>query len=179
MSIDPQSEYVEAECGWCGDWRDVFRDNDLCDDCDSRTVHCKICDCLVHEDDRCRHVFRDVNFEWTGSGARAPEENIKTSLFRLLDAMPDEFAPNLRSAIKAGRFHTWMVAPLIGGGGVLILHGLQNSLIYGDAILEIGERDDAEELADGYRWLASLYDDQTPEASETTLRWLDEWTEAP
>ena len=124
--------------------------------------------------DRCRHVFRDADYEWTGSGANPPSDTVKAAFLRLLQAMPVGFAAELHEAVKARRFHTWFVAPMIGGGGVLTLYGVREHQ-YGEAMLTVGEADDAELYADGYRWLASLYDDQTPDASEITLRWLDEW----
>ena len=91
--------------------------------------------------------------------------------------MPDGFARDLKAAIISGRFHTWLVAPMIGGGGILDLYGMPRSVgqSYGDAILALGESDDAEDFECGYHWLVSLFDDKTPDANALTVEWIDRW----
>jgi hypothetical protein len=89
--------------------------------------------------------------------------------------MGEDFARDLRSAIKSARFHTWMVAPMIGGGGHLSLYGMPRVNSYGDRLIELGESGRAEELHDGYRWLVSLYDGYTAKANRTTIGWINQW----
>lgn len=180
------SDFITGTCEWCGSANTaIFRDNNLCEECDTDTVHCAVCDERQHYHYPCRHVFRDRNFEWCGSGAGEPHagqaQRIKGALFRLLEAMPAGFAPDLRTAIRSGKFHTWMVAPLIGGGGLLEMHGMPDrdgrSMFHawGDALIEIGEGEHAEDTEDAYHWLASLYDRRTPAANLLTVRWIDEF----
>jgi hypothetical protein len=45
----------------------------------------------------------------------------------------------------------------------------------GNALLRLGGADQAEETADGYHWLASLYQDDTPEANTITITWINEF----
>lgn len=168
-------EFKSGECTYCGHEGEIHADNNLCEECDSDTVHCSICNELVHADYRCRHVFQDDELNWTGSGAYSPSGHIKASFFLLLHRMPLPFAADLRKAISAGKFHTWLVAPIIGGGGSLFLRGIDGTVDYGARMIEIGEGDRAEDCADGYRWLASLYDGETPRANALTIEWLDEW----
>lgn len=174
------SEFINGTCRWCGDETTIYRDNRLCENCDSNVIRCSICKTDVHIDDRCRHVYRDQNYKWRGSGAYI-DDDVKPSLFLLFDLMPEGFAADLRKAIKSGRFHTWLIAPLIGGGGILQMNGMPDRdgkrmmHAWGDAMIEIGEGDHAEETADGYRWLASLYDRKTRKANGATVGWIDEW----
>lgn len=174
------SEFITGTCRWCDTKTTIYRDNRLCEDCDGDVIRCSICKRDVHVDDKCRHVFRDQNHGWRGSGAYI-DDDMKPSLFRLFDLMPDGFAADLKIAIKSGRFHTWMVAPLIGGGGLLEMNGMPDRdgrwmvHAWGDALIEIGEGYWAEETADGYRWLVSLYDDKTRKANHATMAWIDEW----
>lgn len=174
------SEFVTGKCRWCDDETKVYRDNRLCEDCDSNVIRCSICRTDVHVDDTCRHVYRDQNYEWRGSGAYI-DNDVKPALFRLFELMPEGFASDLRVAIKSRRFHTWLIAPLIGGGGTLELNGMPQRdgrwmvHAWGDAMIKIGEGYHAEETADGYRWLVSLYDDKTPKANRAMIAWIDEW----
>jgi hypothetical protein len=168
-------EYIKGTCGWCGTETEIYRDTGRCEQCDIDIVHCSICDEDVHVDYRCRHVFKDDELDWTGSGAYTPSGHVKASFFLLLRRMPECFARDLRAAIRAGKFHTWMVAPIIGGGGSLYLRGVDGTVDYGARMIEIGEGERAEDCADGYRWLASLYDGDTPRANQMTIEWLDEW----
>lgn len=175
------SEFVSGTCKWCGDKeRRLYRDNRLCEDCDDKVVRCGVCKTSEHEDDHCRHIFKDSNYEWRGAGIGI-DEDVKPSLFKLFDLMPEGFAADLKTAIKSGRFHTWLVAPLIGGGGILEMNGMPDRdgrwmvHAWGNAVIKIGERDDAEETADGYRWLVSLYDRKTLKANRATVAWIDEW----
>lgn len=176
------NEYKDGECEWCGNRGAIFVDNSRCERCDGDIFHCSICKEDQHIDNLCRHVFRDNNLEWAGSGVGVPDENVKGAFFKLLAFMPAGFAGELRKAIRSGRFHTWCVAPLIGGGGCLSLYGMPDrdgkSMVnkWGDALMVIGEGENAEESADGYRWLASLYEKKTREANRTTIAWIDEWT---
>lgn len=174
--------YRLGTCTWCGDKGEVYRDNGRCEDCDSDVFHCAICKQDYHRDSHCRHIFQDDDFEWTGSGAYAPSPAIKDSFFELLTLMPEGFASDLRIAIKSGKFYTWIVAPLIGSGGHLSLYGMPErgghlmlNDPYGDAMLDLGGGPHAEDTADGYHWLASLYERKTRKANKITIDWIDQW----
>jgi hypothetical protein len=175
-------EYKTGTCEHCGDETAVFEDNDRCERCDGEFYYCSICKQEQHRQDLCRHIFEDRNFEWEGSGTEQTSETVKAAFFRLLGRMPAGFAGDLRKAIRSGRFHTWLCAPLIGGGGLLELHGMPDrdgkSMLFkwGEAMIDIGEGDDAEDTADGYHWLASLYDKKTLKANRATVAWIDEWS---
>lgn len=169
-------------CDRCGYEGAIFADNKFCEDCDSNTITCSICNTLQSSSGHCRHVFRNEDFEWCGSGAYSGP-SLKEPLFNLFALMPSGFVQDLRQAISSGEFYTWLMAPLIGGGGLLELHGMpqrdglpRSPLFYwGDKLLEIGEGEDAEETADGYHWLVSLYKDDTSEANQQTIAWIDEY----
>lgn len=167
-------------CRWCGNKTQIYINNKLCEGCDSNVIHCSICDDDYDDSDHCRHVFQDQNFEWSGSGAWS-NNDVKASFLQLLEKMPAGFAVDLKKAIRSKRFHTWLIAPLIGSGGLLELHGMPNRdgkfmpHAWGDHLLKIGQGDDAEETADGYHWLASLYNDKTPGANQTTIKWINEF----
>lgn len=172
--------YTTGTCDWCKAEGPVFTDNSLCETCDNETVYCSICDERQHIDDLCRHISRDEHYEWMGAGFQdAPSEHVKKALFKLFDVMPNGFVPDLRIAIQSGRFHTWLIAPLIGGGGVMELHGMpardgRNMVFeWGDALIGVGDSDDAEAARDGYRWLVSLYDQDTPRANAATIEAID------
>ncbi|MCF8533845.1 MAG: hypothetical protein K9G48_12635, partial [Reyranella sp.] len=165
------SETLPGTCDHCGTHDiEVYRDTLRCEECDGQFVWCSICKRDEHEDDHCRHVFQTADLEWRGAGIGI-NEAVRPSLFRLLDLMPDGFAADLSTAIKSRRFHTWMIAPLIGGGGMLELNGMPErdgkSMLFewGYALIKIGEGDHAEETAEGYRWLVSLYDGKTLKAN--------------
>lgn len=186
MTKTALSETITGTCENCGAKEaEIFRDNGRCEDCDGQFYPCVVCREEQHRDDHCRHIFEDSNFEWQGSGVGIPDKyalkGLKRSLFKLFDLMPDGFAVDLRVAIKSGRFHTWLVAPLIGGGGVLSLYGMPDrdgqSMLHkwGDDLIEIGHGNHAEETSDGYHWLASLYDRKTIKANRATVTWIDEW----
>lgn len=176
-------------CTWC-EAEDVaiYLDNGRCDECDYNVKWCVICKEEYHRDKTCRHIFQGHDSEWDGAGVDYAKgyhsPSVRRSFAVLLNEMPPDFAINLREAIESGRFHTWLLAPLIGGGGILELHGMpdrdgQSMLtIWGDLLMKIGAGERAEETADGYRWLASLYDERTPAANERTIRWIDEWLTA-
>ena len=154
----------------------VFPDNKSCEDCDNDIHHCCICGEDYHSDDFCRHLFEDAYFEVHGAGTGRADECLKKSIFKLLRMMPAGFTTDLKKAIESGKFHTWIVAPMIGGGGILQLYGMAYSIgtAYGDALIEIGESEQAEETRDGYHWLVSLYDADTADANRVTVNWLDE-----
>lgn len=174
-------EYKEGDCEWCGNHGTVFADNGRCEQCDSDIFRCSICKDDQHVDDLCRHIFQDTNLEWCGSGVGIPTKKVKQSFLALLGLMPDGFAADLRKAIRSGRFHTWLVAPLIGSGGCLSLYGMPNRgdqfMVHkwGDDLINIGSGDRAEEMADGYHWLVSLYDRKTPKANQLTISWINGW----
>lgn len=169
------TDYRIGKCRWCEEHTDIYRG--LCDDCSSHTVYCRICRRRVGDDSRCRHVFQDKWFEWSGSGTGwEPTRSVKSAFFDLLTLMPGGFAADLRAAIKGGKFHTWMVAPMIGGGGHLSLYGMPIDKEYGDDIIALGERADAERVGDGYHWIASLYERDTAKANRLTIVWIDEWS---
>lgn len=165
-------------CRWCGDAKvQIYKDNRYCEECDNDIFRCSICKEDQHVHDLCRHVFQNDSLEWRGSGAYI-DDDLKEPLFRLFDLMPPTFAADLKAAIRSKRFHTWLVAPMVGWGGTLELKGFSDlgaAYSYGDQILEIGQRDDAEETAEAYHWLASLFDDKTLKANRATIRWIDEY----
>lgn len=171
----------KGKCRWCGDKTLIYSDNKLCEDCDSNVILCSVCNEEYDSDDHCRHVFRDDNFVWCGSGAMA-NNDVKASFIKLLSLMPNGFAADLRKAIRSQKFYTWLIAPIIGSGGLLELHGMPNRdgkfmlHAWGDNLIELGQGEHAEEMADGYHWLASLYEDKTKDANKTTLEWIAEFT---
>lgn len=179
-------------CRRCGDRPSVRGYHGLCDNCDSEVIICSVCREEQWTDDGlCRHVFRDSNYEWQGSGncfVEQPSEHVRESLFKLFELMPDGFAADLKTAIHSKKFHTFLIAPLIGSGGLLELHGMPARdgirflFGWGDYLLEIGSGGEdeqsyknAEESADGYSWLASLYDGKTPDANAITVAWIDQY----
>lgn len=93
--------------------------------------------------------------------------------------MGEDFTRDLKVAIKSGKFYTWMIAPMIGGGGLLELHGMPERdggmWMWGERLIELGQSDRADVLADGYRWLVSLYKNNTMKANRATLAWIDQW----
>lgn len=181
-----------GKCKECGSEDQVYLDTNRCPDCDIDFGFCSICDSEQHVESCCRHIWQDgQDFEWRGSGASMDPE-LRGPLFKLFDLMPPGFPRALRSAVASGKFYTFLIAPMIGSGGLLELHGMpdeipiekgnyHSSLFYwGAKILEIGESDNDDEsgCADGYYWLASLYEHETPEANGLTIRWIDEYLAA-
>jgi hypothetical protein len=170
-----------GKCRWCDDRKEIYCDSSLCEDCDGNVIRCSICRTDQHEENHCRHVFQDEWFEWRGAGIAPQDANLKLPFHRLLSAMGEEFAIDLRSAIKSGRFYTWMVAPLIGGGGSLTLNGMPErdgrwmTREWGNMLIDIGESERAAQFHDGYRWLVSLYKTNTRTANRTTIEWIDQW----
>lgn len=180
------SDFVTRACNWCGNDGPVYSDSFLCEQCDGDVVRCNICDEDQHIDDLCRHVFRNSDYEWSGAGIGLPHEGnehaIKSSFFALLSRMPLRFAFDLRAAISASKFHTWLVAPMIGGGGILTLYGFPDHARqrrWGKLIIEIGESETAEQYSDGFNWLVSLYDDRSLDANRLTVEWIDQWRQTP
>lgn len=175
------------ECSWCGD-DDIDRrdeDGELCEQCYHDTIICTICNDRVHYESKCRHVFQDSGFIWQGSGAGYdPDDSVKDSVILYVSRMPFEFAAELRDAIASGRFHTWFVAPLIGGGGLFYLNGVNKrgreaASWWGQHFCNVKENDpDNDDLDDAYGWLASLYEKKTPKANALTIAWLDEFITA-
>jgi hypothetical protein len=177
MKIENEDQKL-GTCSWCHKENVLIYSNEYCEDCDSEIYHCLICNADYTSDDCCRHLFRDRDYEWSGSGAGEPSETVKRSFLLLLALMPDNFALEVAGAIKAGKFHTWLIAPLIGSGGLLELNGTKDyerNWDLGNALLRLGGADQAEETADGYHWLASLYQDDTPEANTITITWINEF----
>jgi len=174
MSDIKLEDYEElGTCDHCGEDCIVHKESKRCDNCDGQFIHCGICDEEQHEDYSCRHVFQDRNFEWQGSGVMGGDDaDIKASFLLLVKRMPQGFAEALAAAIAQGKFYSFLSAPLIGSGGHMELHGLPWERGFGKAMVELGEGDDAEELTDGYSWLASIYLDKTPDANTLTLEWL-------
>lgn len=173
-----------GECEHCGDDGVVFIDNNRCQECDGQFIHCSICNEEQHRDDPCRHIFQDENLEWHGSGSGSWPIDIRKPFLDLVRLMPSGFAPDLREAILSGRFYTWLMAPLIGSGGCLELSGMPDrdgrfmEFSWGDAMIGVGEGEQAEETSDGYHWLASLYKDKTPDANRITVAWLEQFLSA-
>lgn len=169
-------------CEYCFDKDvEVFKDTNRCQDCDGQFFTCSVCKEEQSESDHCRHIFQGLHdFEWKGSGAWV-DPRLKGPLFHLFDLMPEGFAVDLRAAIKSGKFYTWRIAPMIGSGGLLELHGMpyredQSMLFYwGEFIIDIGQGEYAEETAGGYHWLVSLYEKQTLKANRQTIKWIDEY----
>lgn len=172
------SEYKKGTCTWCRDVGTVYADNNRCEDCDREVFRCTVCDQEYHRDDKCRHIFQDADYEWTGAGGYIPSDTVKDSFFDLLTAMPDGFADALNQAIQSKKFHTWFVAPLIGGGAILTLYGMPDhrERSWGDYLCKVLGEDAEEIIQDGYRWLVSLCDDRTPTANRLTIGWISEWT---
>lgn len=180
------SEFVTGTCKGCGDKKvAIYRDSRFCEDCDGNYYRCTVCKTYQNRDDHCRHVFQNSDFEWMGAGVGLPAEcqakDLKKSLFLLFSLMPRGFAQDLKTAIASGRFYTWLVAPMIGGGGSLQLNGMPDRdgkfmvFAWGNELMEIGGGDRAEETRDGYRWLVSLYQKSTLKANHETTGWIDEW----
>lgn len=175
-------EFKKGECAWCGTEGEVYCDNGFCDDCDSNTVHCCVCNERQHYESACRHVFQDSGFQWQGAGLDwGPDDNVEEAFKEFLNRMPSGFATELRRAIRSGKFYTWLIAPMIGGGGILEMNGMRTyrqGRDFGDAVLDLGERESNEDVQDGYWWLASLYQRSTRRGNRITLKWIDEWLEA-
>lgn len=174
-------------CRRCGNRDGDPEYDDLCEYCESEVIKCMICGTEEDSDYHCRHVFQDQNFEWQGSGncfVKHPPETVKTALFKLFELMPTGFAADLKKAIHSGKFYTWLIAPLIGSGGLLELHGMperegiRGLFGWGDKLIEIGQSDEeerTEQTADGYHWLASLYQRKTKDGNTITVRWINEY----
>lgn len=175
------SDYITGKCVWCGNEGDLFKDNLRCDDCDSNVCRCSICRQDFNRDYTCRHIFQDENFEWRGAGVRPDDQEMRLPVHRFLSAMGEDFARDLKVAVSSGKFHTWFVAPMIGGGGLISLYGMPDRdgqrmvNAWGDKLIELCEGPQAEQLHDGYRWLASLYNRSTREANRTTVAFIDRW----
>lgn len=177
-----KSTYKLGTCKWCRTEGEVYRDNMLCDTCDSDTVYCSVCRSREHYESKCRHVFQSHGWgEWRGAGFDPIDAEMKAPFHRLLSAMGEEFAVDLKAAIRRGKFFTWMIAPMIGGGGMLELNGMPlregRSMLFewGDSLIKLGEGPQADKLHDGYCWLVSLYKSKTTKANRTTVAWIDEW----
>ena len=175
--MEPEDERcVVGKCPYCGEIKDnLLPTNDgslRCDECDSDYEWCGICKEDQRYDDHCRHIFQAEWGEWLGSGTAMRADELESVLITLLDLMPAGFSQDLRSAILSGNFYTWAMLPLIGGSGHLSLRGMRRC-DWGDFLMEIGQGDDAEEIADAYHWLASLYKTDTPKANNTTVSWLN------
>lgn len=175
-------DYKNGTCRWCKEKGKVYRDNLLCETCDSDTIYCSVCRQRYSYDYPCRHVFQDAHCEWRGSGVRAVDDQMRLPFHRLLSAMGEDFARSLKVAIESGKFHTWTVAPLIGGGGSLTLYGMPDREGceplrdgWGDQLIDLGSSPRAAIFADGYHWLVSLYDRDTKKANQATIAWIDSW----
>lgn len=175
------ADYKLGSCKWCRDKCEIYRDTLLCDTCDSNTIYCCVCRRRRGADNRCRHVFQDGELQWRGAGVDPTDNDMRIPFHRLLSAMGEEFAVDLKAAIKSGQMYTWMVAPMIGGGGTLEVNGMPQRngermiIEWGDRLIKLGESKRAEELYEGYRWLASLYKTNTTKANRTTIGWIDRW----
>lgn len=175
------SDYKIGICKWCSVKGDVFKDNSLCDDCDSNTIICRVCHDRQNWDNKCRHVFQDEEFQWRGAGVDPCDQEMREPFHRLLSVMGEEFARDLKDAIKSRQFYTWLVAPMIGGGGCLSLYGMPQrddqwlASEYGDKLIKLGQSERADDLSDGYYWLVSLYKGNTTKANRTTIAWIDRW----
>lgn len=182
--IEAPYEGMEAgECEHCGDDGFVFSESKRCEECEGDFIHCVICNQEQHADDTCRHISRDENYEWFGSGTGWAHPELKKPFLKLVAAMPEGFAPDLREAILSGGFYTFFTAPMIGSGCNMELNGMpirawhtRYSLFWwGDFLAALGQGDEAEDHVDGYHWLASLYGAKTAEANRWTVAWLEEY----
>jgi hypothetical protein len=173
--------YKTGTCKWCGNKDEIYRDTMLCEECDTDTIYCRVCRERCSYEYKCRHVFQDDCFQWHGAGVSSDDDDVKVPFQRFLSAMGEDFARDLKTGIRSGRFHTWMVAPMIGGGGSLTLYGMPDRdgqmmlHSWGDKIIDLGESRRAGEFASGYSWLVSLYNRSTTKANRTTIRWIDQW----
>lgn len=167
---------MAGECACCGTRAQIFTDSHLCEDCDVEHHYCCICKTYEHEDDPCRHLYQNEHCEWIGSGTGGADEFVQKSFMAMLGLMPRGFAAELRAAIDRGEFHTWFVAPLIGGGGKLHLRGLPwgQACEWGRMLVDIGSGDHAGGTSDGFNWLVSLYDGDTRDANRLTVSWIDQ-----
>jgi len=173
---------VIGTCEWCHDENvPVYEDSKRCEDCDYRFHYCSICKEDQFEDDCCRHIFQSDN-GWAGSGGDQEETNrsVKAAFLVFLSGMPASFPMDLKLAIQSGKFYTFTIGSLLGTDGVE-LNGLPyeglltNCFKYSHDILELGDSDIAEQSADGWYWLTSLYENETPEANALTIQWIDEF----
>ena len=172
-------QLINGECRRCC-WGPIYADTKLCENCDSAYIECSICKEEQWPDSRCRHVFMDGNLEWRGAGAGCDGQDFRQPLFLLFDLMPMGFPEELRDAIRSGRFFTWLIAPMIGGGGRLKLNGMADPWKWSDHIIELGEDEDTGELtADAYHWLVSLHENDTLVANKLTIRWINEYLRQP
>ena len=173
---------VIGTCEWCHDENvPVYIDSKRCEDCDYRFTFCSICKEEQFEDDHCRHIFLSDN-GWAGSGGDQEETKrcVKVSFLVFLSGMPRGFAEELKGAIQSGQFSTFTYGSLLGTDEVQ-LNGfpyeglLPNSFKYSSDILKLGDSDIAEQSADGWYWLVSLFENETPEANALTIQWIDEF----
>lgn len=169
-----------GNCEWCGE-KDlpIYSDTKACESCDDELAYCGICNEHQREGDTCRHIFLDENYEWSGAG-EWPTRSAHESFLLLLHAMPHAFLYDLKAAIESKKFRTFASLPMIGGGGSLHLQGMPDrdgrymEYAWGDDLMDVGSGDQAEEAADGYHWLASLYKEDTGRANALTCAWIDE-----
>lgn len=174
--------YKTGTCRWCSEKGDIYRNNLLCEQCDSDTVHCRVCRRRQHYQSKCRHVFQRHGWgEWCGAGVDPSGYEMMRPFHLLLSAMGEDFARDLKAAIQGGEFHTWMVASMLGGCDCLSLYGMPERdgrrmvHAWGDDLISLGESDRAEIFSDGYHWLVSLYNRSTTKANRTTITWIDQW----
>lgn len=180
-------------CDECGEMKpDVFQG--LCDECSEESVFCRLCDCWQDDDGHCRHVFRASDGCWHGSGAdHYDPEFVKPGVLRWLDKFSQcvgwesfyghtgNLIDLIEDAISGGHFHTFFhgfigeikALTLCWGNGVFAeLGSRQMAKWYDEAIRDW----DVEcEMRDGYGWLQSLYESETPEANVMTAEWIREW----
>lgn len=167
---------MDGECAYCGAHTEIFTDSQFCEDCDTEHHYCCICKTYEHENDPCRHLHQNEHCEWIGSGTGGADEFVQKSFVAMLSLMPRGFATELRDAIDREKFHTWFVAPLIGGGGPLHLKGMpwRHAYEWGRMLVDIGSGDHAGGTSDGFNWLASLYDGDTHDANRVTVSWINQ-----
>jgi hypothetical protein len=193
---DENPDCKVGKCPSCGELRDDLlpaESGDLrCAECDTEYTYCNICEEEQHRDEHCRHIFETECGEWAGSGADSYDfaEAARLPFFALLGKMHPCFAGDLRAAILSGKFYTFAYMPMIGGGGSLEMHGMPDLAIpqgmdpyyrlffWGNELMDLGCGEDAEELSDGYDWLASLYEGKTPDANRITVAWIEGWLAA-
>lgn len=176
-----------GRCEYCGD-EDIiiFGDTKRCDDCERQFVHCLICRKEQNRDYLCRHVFETDCGEFAGSGADTYDfaANAKDGFDALLRRMHPCFAGDLWAAIRSGKFHTFACVSMLGGGSIE-MHGMPKRrapegmdpyyslFFWGNELVELGSGEYADEVSDGYHWMASLYNTETPKANQITLAWIE------
>lgn len=167
----------------------------VCETCQSHYLWCTVCRASQHEDDGCRHVFRDDYFREAGAGGEEQEYEAEVHAFLAwLRKRPErdfwgswraekgetDIVPLVRRTIAEGRFSTFRSGSAIellswpecvAGKPTPAIHSFPSILVHaeGESLGESGQ------AMDGFRWLESLYRGDAPEANMKTCEWIDEF----